>query len=150
MTDQNYPTASFIRRMAAMLYDGLILIALYIILGGLFATAITKIIGAEEMIVLSPAMALSLLFTFAFLYYSHFWRRGGQSIGMKAWRIKLINNNGTGPMQLSQFMLRVGVGFFSLVLGFLGFIWMLFDRQQRTWHDIASLTRVVHIPKDMQ
>jgi len=29
----------------------------------------------------------------------------------------------------------------------LGFFWSLLDKQERTWHDMASLTRVVHIPR---
>lgn len=153
MSDQNYPTAPLTRRLAAMVYDGLILIALYILLGGLFVTAISKLIGSAEFVRLSPAMSLSLMFTICFLYYSHSWRRGGQTIGMKAWGLKLLNDNRTAngrSIQLSQCMLRTGVGFFSLLFAGLGFWWMLFDKQQRSWHDMASLTRMVYIPKNMQ
>lgn len=149
MSAQNYPTAPLLRRLAAMLYDGLILMALYILPGGLLVTLVSKLMGSEELIRLSPAMAMSYWFTIAFLYYTHSWRKGGQTVGMKAWRLKLINEN-PRPLQLSQCMLRTGVGFFSLMTAGLGFWWMLIDKQQRTWHDIASMTRVVHIPKEMQ
>ena len=147
MSLQNYPTANLGRRLAAMIYDGLILIALYIILGGLLVTAISS--GNDEMLRLSPATAMSLFFSISFLYYSHSWRKGGQTIGMKAWRLTLINEDGR-PVQLSQCMLRSGIGFFSILAAGLGFWWMLFDKQQRTWHDIASVTRVVHAPKNME
>ena len=151
MSDQNYPTAPFIRRLAALTYDALVLIALYILLGGLLVTAVSKIIGSEEFVRLSPAMSMSVMFTICFLYYSHSWRRGGQTIGMKAWGLKLLNDNNKGTgIQLSQCMLRTGVGFFSLLFMGLGFWWMLFDKQQRSWHDIASLTRMVYIPKNMK
>ena len=151
MSDQNYPTAPLSRRLAALTYDALVLIALYIMLGGLLVTAVSKIIGSEEFVRLSPAMSMSVMFTICFLYYSHSWRRGGQTIGMKACGLKLLNDNkkGTG-IQLSQCMLRTGVGFFSLLFMGLGFWWMLFDKQQRSWHDIASLTRMVYIPKNMK
>jgi len=149
MTDQNYPSASLARRLAAMLYDGLVLLALYILLGGLLVTAVSRMMGSEEMVRLSPAMSMSLLFTLAFLYYSHSWRRGGQTIGMKAWRLKLISEY-KPEVRLSQCMLRTAVGFFSLVILGLGYWWMLFDKKQRTWHDTASMTRVVFMPKEMQ
>lgn len=148
MNYQNFPTASLTRRLAAMLYDALVLLALYILLGGLLVTAVSKLAGSEELLRLSPAMFMSLWFTFAFLYYSHSWRRGGQTIGMKAWRIRLITHGGE-PVRLSHCMLRTGIGFFSLALAGLGFWWALFDTQQRTWHDMASLTRIVYMPKDM-
>ncbi|PHS61841.1 MAG: hypothetical protein COB09_16610 [Thalassobium sp.] len=154
MSDQNYPTAPLTRRLAAMAYDGLVLIALYILLGGLLVTAVSKIIGSTEFVRLSPAMSMSVMFTISFLYYSHSWRRGGQTIGMKAWGLKLLNDNNKNSngrgIQLSQCMLRSGVGFFSLLFAGLGFWWALFDKQQRSWHDMASLTRMVYIPKNMQ
>ncbi|MBE0483474.1 MAG: RDD family protein [Bacterioplanes sp.] len=146
MSDLNYPTASLFRRLAAFVYDGLIVIALYILLGGLFITAISKLMGAEQLIELTPAPALTMLFVICFFYYSHSWLRGGQTVGMKAWQIKLVNEN-PRSLQVSQCMLRTGTGFFSIILFGAGFWWILIDKQHRTWHDIASLTRVVHIPK---
>lgn len=149
MNVQNLPTASLTRRLAAMLYDAMVILALYILLGGLLVTAVSKLQGSDELLRLSPAMSMTILFSFAFLYYSHSWRRGGQTIGMKAWRIRLTTLDAK-PVRLSHCMLRTGIGFFSLILGGFGFWWALFDKQQRSWHDMASLTRVVFIPKDMQ
>lgn len=150
MSFKNYPTAPLSRRFAAMLYDGLILIALYI-LSGFAVVALLKLVNNGDFPgTLPAAVNLSLLFCIAFFYYSDSWlRRGGQTIGMKAWKIKLINENDRS-LQLSQCMLRVGIGFFSLIIVGLGFFWMLIDKKQRTWHDHASLTRVVYLPKNME
>lgn len=147
--DSNYPTGPLLRRLAAMVYDGLILIALYIMLGFVLV-AILKAVNHDQFPGALPAsLNLSLMFTIAFFYYSDSWRRrNGQTIGMKAWRLKLINEN-PGPVQLSQCMLRTGMGFFSLCVFGLGFCWMLVDKKQRTWHDIASVTRIVYLPKEM-
>lgn len=148
MKYQNFPTASLTRRLAALLYDALVVLAIYILIGGLFVTALSKLQGSSELLRLSPAMSLTLLFSFAFLYCHHSWRRGGQTIGMKAWRLRLVTLDDQ-PLRLSHSMLRVGTGFFSLVLGGLGFWWALFDKQQRSWHDMASLSRVVYLPKEI-
>jgi len=149
MSLQNYPTASLTRRLAAMGYDALVLLALYIILGGLLVTGITKLSGQEEMIRLSPATAASLIYVLSFLYYMHSWRRGGQTIGMKAWDIFIVADDNS-PIRLSHCILRSGTGFFSLMVVGLGYFWMLIDKKQRTWHDIASLTRIVHKPKNVK
>lgn len=145
----NYPTASLARRLAAMAYDGLILIALYIMLGGVLVTAISWAIGSEQMVVLSQATAASLFYTITFLYYMHSWRRGGQTIGMKSWRLIITTEDNT-PVRLSHCILRSAVGLLSLAPLGLGFFWMLVDKKQRTWHDIASDTRIVYRAKGME
>lgn len=146
---KNYPTAPLSRRILAMAYDGLVLVAMYIIFGGLLVTAISKAMGLEEFVRLTPAQAASVFYIISFLYYSHSWRRGGQTIGMKAWRIYVTTLDGT-PIRLSHCMLRSATGLFSLVIVGLGYFWMLIDKKERTWHDIASLTRVVYRPKGVE
>lgn len=145
--EQNFPRASLWRRLAALGYDALIVLALLmlftLIINAIFA-AITGSFPGEY-----PAhIVLSLIFIICFFYYSHSWRKGGQTIGMKAWRLLLVNDNAK-PLQLSQCMLRTAAGFFSIMLAGLGFWWALIDKQQRTWHDIASYTHVVFKPKGM-
>ncbi|MEN9464314.1 MAG: hypothetical protein RL217_495 [Pseudomonadota bacterium] len=146
--DQNFPTASLWRRLAALAYDSLVVLALYILAGFIINGIYYPTHNGQFVGELPRPIAFSLFFCVCFFYYSHSWRKIGQTIGMKAWRIKLVNVENK-PIQLSQCMLRTGMGLFSLVLAGLGFWWALVDKKQRTWHDIASLTRVVYIPKDM-
>jgi uncharacterized RDD family membrane protein YckC len=147
MSLQNYPTAPLLRRLAALAYDGLILIALYIMVG-MVLVAIIKTISGEFPGGFPASVNLSLMFTICFLYYSHSWRKGGQTIGMKAWRLRITTLDGS-HIRLSHCMLRTSMGFFSLVIFGVGFFWAWLDKQQRTWHDMASLTRIVYLPKDM-
>ena len=142
----NYPTAPLSRRLLAMAYDGLVLVAMYIVFGGVLVTVVSKALGYEEFVRLTPAQAASLFYVICFLYYSHSWRKGGQTIGMKAWRIYLTTQDGS-HIRLSHCMLRSATGLFSLVLFGAGYLWMLIDKQQRTWHDMASLTRIAYRPK---
>jgi len=148
MTDQNYPTAPLYRRLAAMIYDGLIVIALYIMAGFILVGSYKAVTG-EFPGAFPASVDLSVLFIICFFYYTHSWMRGGQTIGMKSWRIKLISEY-KPQMRLTQCMLRTGIGFFSLLIVGLGYWWALFDKRQRTWHDMASMTRIVYMPRDMQ
>lgn len=145
----NLPTASLWRRLAALTYDSLVIIALLILTGFVVNGIYYATHNGEFAGELPASVVLTMIFVICFFYYSHSWRKGGQTIGMKAWKIYLVNTQ-PKPIQLSQCMLRTGMGFFSIMLGGLGFLWALLDKQQRSWHDIASLTRVVFKPKSME
>jgi uncharacterized RDD family membrane protein YckC len=79
-------------------------------------------------------------------YATASWRRGGQTLGMRPWRLKLESRDGT-PLRRRQLWLRFAVATLSLLLGGLGFWWAWLDRQRLTWHDRASGTRLVRMPK---
>lgn len=149
MHEKNYPTASLTRRLAALMYDSLVIIALYILSGFVLVGAFKLLTQQFPEDTLPNAVYYSLLFCVCFFYYNASWRRGGQTIGMKAWRIKLINEE-NHHIKLTQSMLRTGIGFFSLMICGAGFWWALIDKKSRSWHDMASLTRVVFIPKGME
>lgn len=146
----NYPTAGLLHRLLAMAYDGLVLIGFCFMVYAVVISAIARLMGTfPEMPVLGLAPVLSIFYSTIFLYYMHSWRRGGQTIGMKAWRLYLTTEDNS-PVRLSHCILRSGAGFFSLGIVGLGFFWMLIDKRQRTWHDIASVTRIVHKPKGVE
>ena len=145
---QNYPTASLSRRLAALTYDALVVLAMLMLIT-LLINGIIAFISGEFPGAYPLGAILSLTFCISFFYYSHSWLRGGQTIGMKAWRIQLVNLDAR-PLRLTQCMLRTGMGLFSFALVGMGFWWAMFDKQQRSWHDIASLTKVVFKPKDME
>lgn len=80
------------------------------------------------------------------LYTTFSWRRGGQTLGMRPWRIRVTAANG-GPPSRRQAWLRYLVGTASLLLAGLGFFWAWIDRDRLTWHDRASNTRLARVPK---
>jgi uncharacterized RDD family membrane protein YckC len=83
-----------------------------------------------------------------FGYFGLSWRRGGQTIGMRAWRLRLVAVGGPARTPgWGALVVRYGVAALSLAAFGLGFLWSLFDRERRTWHDIASRTRVLRQPK---
>jgi len=138
------PAANLIRRLTAMLYDAMLLAAVLLI-----ATFIFIPLSGGEAIKygdpLYPYLQSYLLFV-SFLFYGWFWTHGGQTLGMRAWRLRVQNDNGV-PLSWTQALLRFMSGFVSLGLFGLGMLWMLVDRKKLTWHDRFSDTRVAMLPK---
>lgn len=79
-------------------------------------------------------------------FYVFFWLRSGQTLGMQAWRIKLVSQNGE-PLKLGTVVLRALLGLPSLLLFGLGYLWILFNPKRLAVHDLITKTRVVQLPK---
>lgn len=129
------------RRLAAMLYDGLLLVATV-----MFAAALVVIpLGAldTEVGTGNPFFQLYLLLVI-WGYFAICWR-GGATLGMKAWRIKIKAPQ--GRISWSRSLLRFGVALISMLVFGLGFWWSLFHPRRATWHDLASDTQLVVYPR---
>ncbi len=145
----NMPNALLLKRLAAMAYDGLILMA--ISLGYTAAVLFMKVqflgltLATGEKAQMGSIGFVGLV-TLLLMFYCFFWRRFGQTIGMKAWRLKLINNNGD-PASLRQCLLRCIYAIISFLLFGIGYWWMLFGTESVTLHDKFSKTQVKQLPK---
>lgn len=135
--------ASLLRRLGAMLYDGLLLAALLMIGTALFL----PLTHGEA--VTQPALRFALrVFLLGLIvgFFGVFWTRTGQTLGMQSWRIKVERLDGS-RLGWKDVALRLGAALLSwLPLG-LGFLWALFDAEKRAWHDRLTGTRVVVVPK---
>lgn len=80
------------------------------------------------------------------LYATISWRRGGQTLGMRPWRLRLAGR-GDGPVPWKALWLRYLAGTLSLLAGGLGFWWAWLDREKLTLHDRISGTRLVRQPR---
>lgn len=152
MPDQ-YPAASLFKRLMAIFYDALLLLALLFTVGLIFAGVFTfafngghAITPDQSIYPVYRAIILSVLLVTAFLYFGWFWTHGGQSLGMKTWRLKIVTNDG-GPTGWGQALARFLVAILSWLCVGLGFIWILVNKDGKAWHDLASATRVVQLPK---
>ncbi len=82
----------------------------------------------------------------AMAFFGWFWLKNGQTLGMQAWRIKLVAFDGTQP-KAGRIVLRcLGAPLSAACLG-LGYLWCLFDKNGRYWHDYLSRTELLLLPK---
>ncbi|MEZ5479227.1 MAG: RDD family protein [Thiolinea sp.] len=143
-TAQEQPVG-FLRRLGAMFYDALLFGASVLIAGGLIATTVSRLLGLDT---IPPGSALANgLFMFNvflwFLLFGWFWTHGGQTLGMRAWKIRVVTENG-GPLDWQQAFFRFAAALFSLALFGVGFLIAIFDPEKLGWHDRFSRTRLVH------
>ena len=133
------PAAGMTRRLLAAAYDLLLVMSIWLI-AGFVALPIS---GEVEP---GNVYYTSYLFFVTFVFFAWFWVRGGATLGMRAWRLRVIQPDGRN-ITVPQAMLRFVVAFFSWLFVGLGFLWVLVDREKCTWHDRLSGTRVVVLPK---
>ncbi|MDD3448925.1 MAG: RDD family protein [Gammaproteobacteria bacterium] len=134
------PPAGFVRRLLAMVYDLILLLAvLYVAMGALLL--ITA--GAANQPG-SPWLSAYLLLV-SFIFYGWFWINGGQTLGLRSWRLRVEEGDGR-PLSWGVAMLRFSLGLLTCLPLGVGFLWMLVDRERRTLYDRLSGTRVVLLP----
>lgn len=132
-----------LRRIAAMLYDALLIGALLF----LATVPFIAIRGGEPVETSDNLLYRIVLAVVVFGFYVGFWSRSGRTLGMQSWGLQLETENGEVP-SASTASLRFFAALLSwLPLG-LGFIWQIWDPQNLTWHDRISKTRLVYYPRD--
>ncbi|RYD15617.1 MAG: RDD family protein [Lysobacteraceae bacterium] len=131
-------------RLFALAYDLFPLAALWMATAGLVLLA-----AHGDVDVAHPPAGYRLFLQFALLavsavYFVLSWTRGGQTIGMRAWRIRIVAAEG-GALPWPRALLRFGVALPSLTAFGLGFLWCLVDRDRRAWHDLAARSACVRV-----
>ncbi|KXJ54762.1 RDD family protein [Neptuniibacter pectenicola] len=132
--------ASPLKRLGAFIYDMMLIIALLMVSTGIIT------MGFNDGESVQGPLFQSFLFILVYLFLSFFWMRNGQTLGMLAWRLRVQTTEGE-RLNAKQCLLRYIVGILSLLAGGVGFLWMFISKQKMTWHDLASGTHVVELPK---
>lgn len=139
MSMNNYQPAGLLRRLGALLYDSIILLALS------FVLAMCAIIAnGGESIPPNNVLFQTLLVISWLIFYCYFFTQGGQTIGMRAWKIRLLRSDGQN-LTLKDALIRCMLGALGCIFLGLGYLWILVDGQRRALHDIASNTQVLFI-----
>ena len=133
----NEQPASIFRKVAAFFYDCLLLIAVFFVV-----TAVAVRVNGGEAIE-SPLYLLALV-PVALLFFCWFWMNGGQTLGMRAWKIKAVNDNDEDlSLRASVIRFFTGLVFLPIVL-----LPALGDKQKRGLHDRLAGTRIVLLKRN--
>lgn len=133
--------ASLLRRLGAMLYDGLLVLAL-LLLGNVPFVALR---GGESVDPYTATHQLTLLLI-TVVFFVGFWARYGRTLGMQSWGLQLEDETGAVP-NLGRCCVRFVAALLSWAPAGLGFLWQLVDRDGLTWHDRLSGTRLRYYPR---
>lgn len=144
------PAALIGWRLLSMFYDFWPVLALWMATGLVSVLAFT-LAGHDTHENIRPytlwwSVQWTVCWLLAGAYTTVSWRRGGQTLGMRPWRLKVTGPDDQAP-SWKALWLRYAVGTLSLAAAGLGFWWAWFDRDRLTWHDRASGTRTIRMPK---
>lgn len=124
-------------RFLSLMYDFFAALGLWLVVAAIFvAVRHDAITGGVWGLV-----EFAVLWSITAAYAMASWRYGGQTLGMRPWRLRVVSIDGRAP-RWRDLLVRYAVGNFSLLLGGLGFWWAWIDRDRLTWHDRASGTRM--------
>lgn len=129
-----------LRRLGAALYDGILLVALWFV-----GTAVVVVPAGGAI----PAGSLWFgfyLWCLTGFFYLWFWLHGGQTLGLRAWRLRVIDVRTGQPPVLARGLLRYALAG-PIWLSLLGILWSVFDPEQRAVHERLSGTRLAVVPK---
>lgn len=125
-----------LRRLGAALYDSLLLLALWFSAGFI----VIAVRGGQPI----PALTLwfeLLLWGLGFLFCGWFWTHGGQTLGLRAWRLRAVARDGS-PLGWRQSLLRYTLALPSWI-SLVGVLWSLVNREGRAWHELGSDSKLV-------
>ncbi len=128
-----------LRRFGAILYDAILLLAIVLIAS---LPVVIAMDGAADGELWFTGYVLAI----GYVYFAWFWIHGGQTLGMRTWRIVIIRDDGGRP-GWRDCLLRYGVAIASWLPLAGGFLWGLVDAEKRTLHDLASGTSLVVLPR---
>jgi len=131
-------TPTFRRRLAAMLYESLLLLG---VLGVAFILP-NILLGMTWAIRLPGALLWLHVFLVLMVYFVWYWCRNGQTLAMQAWNIRLVAASGN-PIGRNQALIRYALTWPSLLLGGFGLLWALLDRDRQFLHDRLAGTRLI-------
>lgn len=145
---------SRLRHLMAAFYDFLLCVALVMVVTLVYQQGLLRLVhGAEALQALSEAGALDqdsvlslLILLCLFGFFGVFWTLGGQTLGMQVWRLRVQQPDGLS-ITWHQALIRFLVAIPAWLCGGLGVFWAWWDKDSRTWQDIASGTRLVQLPK---
>lgn len=122
------PPATALKRALAIIYDGLISIAVLLVATWAYTMVAGWITGWNRYEQMAEAGQLSgdpgltfVLFLVLYLFFAYFWTRVGQTLGMQVWRVRIENLDGSSvswTQALIRYVTAAAVIFLSLLASY--------------------------------
>lgn len=136
-----------LRRLAAILYDLLLVAAVVIVAAFVYTIVIQSLTSADLTQGLARFIFQLYLLAVILSYYLYFWTGGRQTLAMRAWRLLILREDGS-PLGAIDALRRLGFAILTLSPAGLGLWWMLFNPERLTWYDRLAGTRTLLLRKD--
>jgi uncharacterized RDD family membrane protein YckC len=129
---------SLLRHLAVVVYDLLLLISVLLFASAIAVGVNAVATGGQAIAAGNPFFFLYLL-AVSFLFYGWFWTHGGQTLGMRTWKVFLLSDT-QHKISWRQAFLRFIVAIPSWFLIGIGFWCQWFGKGQKSWPDLISHT----------
>ncbi|MAW34579.1 MAG: RDD family protein [Gammaproteobacteria bacterium] len=126
------------RRLASILYDFLLVVAVLIIMSIPFFSFDLQ---ENNLLKVTIQIYYYLITQYFFVW---FWVHNQGTLGMKTWKIKIICDN-NNRLSYKQAIIRFNVAIFSLLFFGLGFLISFFRKDKKCFHDIISKTALIKL-----
>lgn len=133
------------RQLLAMLYDTFLVAPLLMANAFVLVALFGPTASVDSPAVPSWLIQITSIGVIA-TFFLVFWCKSGQTLGMQAWRVKLVCNSGR-KLSIGPCLLRFGAAIISAAPLGMGYWWVLFHPQSRSWHDLLSKTHLQLVPK---
>tara|TARA_R110001606_G_scaffold11354_5_gene49207 strand:- start:13995 stop:14468 length:474 start_codon:yes stop_codon:yes gene_type:complete len=129
---------SLLRHFAVVVYD-LFLLAAILLFAAAIAVGVNAIVTGGQAIAAGNPFFFLYLLVVSFLFYGWFWTHGGQTLGMRTWKVFLLSED-QHKISWRQAFLRFIVAMPSWFALGLGFWWYWLGKGSKSWPDLASNT----------
>jgi uncharacterized RDD family membrane protein YckC len=125
------------RRFLALLYEALLAFAIAFFAGiAFYGAAQGRLVGGTRL------LFQIYLFLVLGVYFTACWSRGGRTLPMQTWRMRIVRRDGA-PVGIGRAALRYTLAWTSVLSLGAGFLWAWFDRDRQFLHDTLAGTRIV-------
>jgi uncharacterized RDD family membrane protein YckC len=128
------------RRLACLVYDALLLLAVLFLGSALF----TSVAGAADTLFARVALQ-ALLVTLAGAYFVWCWTHSGQTLPMQAWHLRIVDAGSGQPPGIRKALGRYLLAIPGTLVAGVSFLWGIVDRDRLFLHDRLAGTRIVKV-----
>lgn len=127
-----------LKRLSCMFYDGILLIAVLF-----FASILVAVpLNITQQHPFYPLYGV-YVYSVGFMFFAWCWIHGGQTLGLKTWRLKLVMADGS-PVTWKAAFIRYLASILCWLTAGVGFLWCYTNKERLAWNDIFSNTRIIH------